>query len=411
MNLRKIIILLITLSVLLTAAVCVHTVGAESDIKEAAESTAVFSAEKVSSFRASSRTVSTIRFKWDKKQSASGYQLQMKKNGAYESVGKTTKNAITLSNLKSGKIYYLRLRAYSKNGGKTAYTKWAYLHATTSPDDVTVKKSTSDNRKVTLTWKKQSCTGYHIQYSKRSDFSSRSSKVIGDSTVTAYTTKTLKASTKYYFRIRAYHTCDGKKYYSKWTAFTVTTDKGCKTTPKGYKIETVNGVTYVDGVLIANKTYSIPRSYAPGGLTSECNSAFSRMRSAAAKDGVNLYIVSGYRSYDTQKRIYNNYVAKDGKALADTYSARPGTSEHQTGLAMDLNSLSSSFGNTREGKWLEKNCHKYGFIIRYPKGKQNVTGYVYEPWHVRYIGVEKATKIYKSGLCLEEYYGITSRYN
>lgn len=181
-------------------------------------------------------------------------------------------------------------------------------------------------------------------------------------------------------------------------------------TSKGYKIETINGATYVDGVLIANKSYSVPRDYGSG-LTSECSSAFNKMKSAAASEGITLTIISGYRSYDTQSRLYNNYAAKDGKAKADTYSARPGTSEHQTGLAMDLNSLSTSFGETKEGRWLAQNCHKYGFIIRYPQGKQNITGYIYEPWHVRYLGTDLAQKVYQSGLCLEEYYGITSSYN
>lgn len=181
-------------------------------------------------------------------------------------------------------------------------------------------------------------------------------------------------------------------------------------TSKGYKIETRNGVTYVDGVVIANKTYSVPKDYGSG-LTGECSSAFNKMQAAAKSEGITLTIISGFRSYDTQNRLYNNYVAKDGKAKADTYSARPGTSEHQTGLAMDLNSLYTSFGDTKEGKWLADNCYKYGFIIRYPKGKESITGYIYEPWHVRYLGTDLATKVYNSGLCLEEYYGITSRYS
>lgn len=181
------------------------------------------------------------------------------------------------------------------------------------------------------------------------------------------------------------------------------------TTSKGYKIETIDGVTYVDGVLVANKTYSVPKSYGSG-LTSETSAAFEKMKTAAEKEGIYLNIISGYRSYETQERLYNSYVERDGKAQADTYSARPGTSEHQTGLAMDLNSLSGSFGETKEGKWLAAHCAEYGFIIRYPQGKQSVTGYIYEPWHVRYLGVDTATKIYQSGLTLEEYYGITSSY-
>lgn len=401
---------------LITAAILVFSVfAADGNILAKAANLNTFNAKefiavKPHGFISSSRTPSTVTLKWEKTDGADGYRVQMKKNGEYVTVGETEKTSLTLTGLKSAKTYYLRLRAYMKDGKKTVFGKFSYLHACTSPVSVAVKSALSDNRKVTVKWKKQKCTGYQLQYSKNSDFSSRKSKTIAEAATTAYTTVKLSSNKKYYFRMRAFFVCDGKKYYSGWNTFTVRTDKGYKTTSKGYKIETKNGITYVDGILIANKTYSIPKSYAPGGLTKECSSAFSKMKKAAARDGVNLFIVSGYRSYDTQKRIYNNYVAKDGKALADTYSARPGTSEHQTGLAMDLNSLKSSFANTKEGKWLQKNAYKYGFIIRYPKGKQNITGYVYEPWHVRYVGADRAKRIYKSGLCLEEYYGITSKY-
>lgn len=175
------------------------------------------------------------------------------------------------------------------------------------------------------------------------------------------------------------------------------------------KTEEAKDVTHIKGILIANKTYALPSTYNPG-VNSEAQSAFNKMQAAASNDGVKIWIRSGFRSYDYQKTLYNNYVSKDGKTAADTYSARPGHSEHQTGLAFDLNSLSTSFGETKEGKWLAKNCAKYGFIIRYPKGKESITGYQYEPWHVRYLGVETATKVYESGKCLEEYLGIQSKY-
>ena len=181
-------------------------------------------------------------------------------------------------------------------------------------------------------------------------------------------------------------------------------------TEKGYAIEVVDGKTYVDGILIANKTYSLPESYNPGGLLPECEEAFALMKKDAARLGLNIYISSGFRSYASQKSIYNCYVSRDGKALADTYSARPGHSEHQTGLSIDLNTITRSFGRTKEGKWVAANCHKYGFIIRYPEGKSHITGYCFEPWHLRYVGVDTATAIAQSGLCLEEYYGITSQY-
>lgn len=181
-------------------------------------------------------------------------------------------------------------------------------------------------------------------------------------------------------------------------------------TSKGFVISEKNGITYVDGVLVANKTYALPESYNPGALLSECERAFSEMKSAAAKEGLTLWNASGFRSYELQQSLYNRYCDRDGKAAADRYSARPGHSEHQSGLALDLNEISSSFANTAEGKWVEKNCHKYGFILRYPRDKEAQTGYMYEPWHIRYVGVSVAEKIYNSGLCLEEYFGITSVY-
>lgn len=181
-------------------------------------------------------------------------------------------------------------------------------------------------------------------------------------------------------------------------------------TSNGYVICEINGMTYIDGVLIVNKTYSLPSSYAPNGLLAECSTAFKKMQAAASRQGLSLYISSAYRSFNSQESIYNRYVNRDGKKLADTYSARPGHSEHQTGLAIDLNTITQSFANTAEGKWVAAHCYEYGFIIRYPKGKSHITGYCYEPWHLRFVGIETATKIYNSGLCLEEYYGITSEY-
>lgn len=181
------------------------------------------------------------------------------------------------------------------------------------------------------------------------------------------------------------------------------------TTANGYTIERVSGITYVDGVMIANKTYTLPRDYDPG-IQPDAYDAFWEMQSAAEADGISLYIVSGYRSYYDQDAIYARYVDSDGRDAADTYSSRPGHSDHQTGYTFDFNSLEQSFEDTPEGIWLAENCARFGFIIRYPKGKDAYTGYMFEPWHVRYIGREKAETITASGLSLEEYYGITSDY-
>lgn len=177
----------------------------------------------------------------------------------------------------------------------------------------------------------------------------------------------------------------------------------------GYIIKTIGGITYVDGIMIANKTYSLPESYDPG-TKQEAADALEEMQRAAAAEGLSLYVVSGYRSYQTQKSVYAGWVNLDGKEQADTYSSRAGHSDHQTGYTFDLNSLEQSFAYTPEGIWLAEHCAEFGFIIRYPEGKEMYTGYIYEPWHVRYIGKEKAKIITESGLSLEEYYGITSSY-
>ena len=176
------------------------------------------------------------------------------------------------------------------------------------------------------------------------------------------------------------------------------------------KIKVIDGITYVDDIMIVNKTYSLPSTYDPGGLTDEFMDAFEEMQAAASLDNIYLFVASGYRSYDYQVDLYEKYVRIDGKEKADTYSARPGHSEHQTGLTADINSADESFEGTPEAIWLDENCYKYGFIVRYPKGKEKYTGYEYEPWHLRYVGKEKAKKIYESGLSLEEYYNIKSEY-
>lgn len=132
-------------------------------------------------------------------------------------------------------------------------------------------------------------------------------------------------------------------------------------------------------------------------------------QTATDEEGYELHARSGYRSYGTQRDLYNSYVKNHGQAAADKYSAKPGQSEHQTGLSMDITcaamnfQLDDTFGNTDEGKWVSENAHRFGFIVRYPKGKEDITGYFYEPWHIRYLGVELATKVYESGLTLEEY--------
>lgn len=172
-----------------------------------------------------------------------------------------------------------------------------------------------------------------------------------------------------------------------------------------------------DGILVlCNKYHILKSNYVPdlvslagyggGQMQKEAASYFKKMVNAAKADGIKLWNVSGYRSYNTQKNLYNNYVKKDGVAKADTYSARPGSSEHQTGLATDINTASSSahFEKTKEYAWLMKHSYEYGFILRYPLGKTFITGYKYEPWHYRYVGEKVAKEIHNLNITYEEYY-------
>lgn len=150
-------------------------------------------------------------------------------------------------------------------------------------------------------------------------------------------------------------------------------------------------------------------------LTYATADAFNKMADAAKKDGITLTFESGYRSYDLQKRLYEYYAAQ--QVEADSYSAKPGYSEHQTGLAVDVGSASNAscnvkpcFADTQEAVWLKENAHEYGFIIRYPEGKQDITGYKYEPWHLRYTGIYLAAQMKDKNLnTLEEYFKLDSR--
>ncbi|UUM61801.1 SH3 domain-containing protein [Streptococcus suis] len=174
---------------------------------------------------------------------------------------------------------------------------------------------------------------------------------------------------------------------------------------------TFNGQYYsVDGkygpVIIVNKQHGMASTYNPGENPTARN-AYQNLRNDMIRQGFNVgKAYSGFRSYETQQSLYLNYVQRDGQAAADRYSARPGHSEHQTGLAFDLTDASGALlTNSRAEQWLKDNAHKYGFVVRYLPGKEAVTGYMSEPWHLRYVGKE-AKDIYQSGLTLEEYYGI-----
>ncbi|HAF60089.1 MAG TPA: D-alanyl-D-alanine carboxypeptidase family protein [Bacillota bacterium] len=157
------------------------------------------------------------------------------------------------------------------------------------------------------------------------------------------------------------------------------------------------------------KYYAADRSKAARYMRKEAAQQFYKLVEAAAEEGYELVMTTAYRSYDFQQILWNNYVANEGEAAASRFSARPGQSEHQSGLAVDVSSpsvdysLTETFCKTEEGIWLAQNAHRFGFIIRFPEGKESITGYLYEPWHIRYVGEPVATEIYAKDLTLEEY--------
>lgn len=169
------------------------------------------------------------------------------------------------------------------------------------------------------------------------------------------------------------------------------------------KPNTSDGITQVGGILLINRNYSLPQDYGDG-LKKEVYDAYLKMRNASGFE--EMCIISGYRSYEKQKAVFDEWVKIDGFEKASRYSAQPGHSEHQSGLAMDISSLEEEYGDTDEGKWLAEHCHEYGFIIRYPKDSEDITGYTYEPWHVRYLGKSTAKLVHDSGLTLEEFLGV-----
>lgn len=178
--------------------------------------------------------------------------------------------------------------------------------------------------------------------------------------------------------------------------------------------------------VVVNKRRALPRDYTPEDLRypdvklrssstelqlrDDAATALERMAAAAQKAGVPIMLASGYRSFSLQEAVYNRYVSQDGETAANRYSAKPGYSEHQTGLAADLSGtdgvcvIEDCFADTKTAKWLAKNAHTYGYILRYAPGKESVVGYNYEPWHFRFVGAQLAREIYQNKTTMEQFF-------
>ena len=173
--------------------------------------------------------------------------------------------------------------------------------------------------------------------------------------------------------------------------------------------------------ILVNKDNYLPNDYVPDNLVEVTNNYdytgkllvkealdnYNNMKKDIEKNGLKLRIISAFRSYQYQLELYNKYKEKDGETLADTYSARAGYSEHQTGLCIDVDNTKTyyeNFENTEEFKWMQENSYKYGYILRYPKDKEDITGYKFESWHYRYVGKKIAKYIHDNNLTLEKYH-------
>lgn len=206
-----------------------------------------------------------------------------------------------------------------------------------------------------------------------------------------------------------------------------------KNPPQGdggdYGVPIVSTLTEDDSnlLVLVNKEYTISRDYYPtdmvdidGSLSTNQNlkvkreayDAYKAMLADAQAEGLNFCICSAYRSYELQESLYYNSLSTNGKEYTDKMFAYPGRSEHHTGYAIDVTSASMNWGLSQDyadypdGAWIAENCAEYGFIIRYPKGKEDITGYMYEPWHIRYVGVDIAREITEAGITFEEYMGV-----
>ncbi len=194
----------------------------------------------------------------------------------------------------------------------------------------------------------------------------------------------------------------------------------------GFSVEEPTLISDVNSLFVlANKANYFPDNFVPIDLVSPKSGymgggdrnrlrkvaadALDRLVNEAASQGINIKNVSAYRSIEYQRGLFNSYAAKDGIEKANKYSSKPGHSEHHTGLCADVSSpsmafgLGQSYGKTKEGIWLAENAHRYGFVVRYPDGKENITGYTYEPWHIRYFGTSLASYLYQTGLTYEEF--------
>lgn len=326
------------------------------------------------------------------------------------------------------------------DGGDTVIEPPAVGEETPEPEVVlekpgkqVIKSLLPGKKKLTVQWTRSKFkdASYQIQIARNKSFTKSLIKLTAKYPATDLTKTKLINGKIYYVRVRTVRSSGGKTVYGAWSKVKSVKVKSTAI----YKNTSITGIPelrvrrYTDDgdlLVLVNKYYGVSSKYKPKNLVSvpssygtysniklkkEAFTAYKKMLKAAKKQGLNFKICSAYRTYSTQKGLFNRYKKSWGLKRTFLYSAYPGRSEHHTGLALDLLTgrngwrMDDSFAKTRESKWVAKHCAEYGFIIRYPKNKTKITGYAYEPWHLRYVGTDVAKKIMKEGITLEEYLG------
>lgn len=343
---------------------------------------------KVTGFSVTTGTDSA-QLLWNPSADCDGYEVQKRSGTKWITMGELKdpkRDRASIINLTKGKEYDFRIRAYKNSTSGVIYSQYSYITCTAS-----------DKQSIKLFGPNMVYTGESFDYTYCFEGSAKCEvkwSVIGNCG---------KITDKGCFTAVGKGTCAVVVTDLKENVYAFL-DVHCVDSSKD-----VDFMPLVNGINIANKTYPLPEDYDPG-LIAEAEKAFEAMKKGALKDGIELFSISDYRSYQRQVKTYKYWKDNYGD-YADAFSAKPGFSEHQLGLAIDVNDMWVRFAATKEGKWLAKNCYKYGFILRYPSYAAEIsTGYEYEPWHVRYVGKKLAKKVHFSGSTLEEYLGIDSFY-
>lgn len=285
------------------------------------------------------------------------------------------------------------------------------LHRTASPPVVKVH-SFDGSGEVSIRWEAmKDVDGYAVYRSDTEDGTYELIKHCGRDTC-QYTDKDRKIAQKFYYKVCSFTQKDGKKKY------------GDTSEPAKVQVKKALEKDPEDALMLVNKKNWLSDSYVPSKLISlgslaivnieakeEVRDAYEKLYRDARKAGFDIKVISAYRDYDLQASLFDYWCKTDGVKQALRTSAKPGRSEHQTGYALDVScqdlawDLVESFGETAEGRWLDKNAYQYGFIVRYGKNTEAITGYAYEPWHIRYVGKKAAREIYEQNITLEEYLG------